>query len=273
MLDSKVSVYIPTHNRSQMLIRAVSSVLNQSYKNIEVIVCDDGSQDDTQMIMQQWIKYDSRIRYIRSQSPQGANSARNKALEQAQGDFVTGLDDDDFFLPTRIDNFIRHYDDKYAFLYSQRRVVDKRRSRNSEHYIGELTLSSLLHKNVVGNQVFVKRSLLESINGFDEALPSWQDYDCWVRLMLKQDLALGLPDVDYIMDTSHEGQRITASAKALEGALQFYKKYQAKMSPSQCKTLESEILMMTKEKLTLLESLPLMNRHNFKKLIYRLANK
>jgi len=266
----KVSIYIPTHNRVSLLVRAVFSALNQSYKDIEVIVSDDGSSDTTPHVIEQLMKVDSRLRYVRSDIAKGANHARNKAIENATGIYVTGLDDDDFFLPNRIENFVKHYRDDYAFMYSQRKVISSKGERDSQNFVGRLTLRRLLAKNVVGNQIFARKEMFELIDGYDVSLSAWQDYDCWVRLLLKHDEALGLNCVDYVMDTTHESERISASVKALQGATIFYDKYSEMMTKCQKKTLASEIFFMKNQSVGIADAFNLVNKDNYKKIFYNL---
>lgn len=271
MSCDKVSIYIPTHNRVNMLVRAVSSALNQTYPNIEVVVSDDGSSDDTELVITNWMKVEPRLKYVKSSKARGANYARNKAIDSAAGKFVTGLDDDDFFLPTRIQNFIDNYNSQYAFLYSQRKVIDKNSERDSNNYVGELNLNTLLYKNVVGNQIFIEKDLLQSINGFDSTLPSWQDYDCWVRLLFIKNKALGIKNIDYIMDVSHEKERITSSSRAMVGAEMFFKRYSKYMNNSQKKTLMSEILLMNQRNISFGVLIKHLTLFNWKKLLYRMV--
>jgi glycosyltransferase involved in cell wall biosynthesis len=96
-----VSCIIPTYNRAHIVGRAIQSVLNQTYKNIEVIVVDDGSQDNTQEVVLS-IK-DERVRYIRLHRNFGAAFARNIGIANARGEFVAFLDSDDYFLPEKIE--------------------------------------------------------------------------------------------------------------------------------------------------------------------------
>jgi len=96
-----VSCIIPTYNRANFVERAIQSVLNQTYKNIEVIVVDDGSEDNTKEVVLS-IK-DERIKYIRLHRNFGAAFARNVGIANANGDFIAFLDDDDYFLPEKIE--------------------------------------------------------------------------------------------------------------------------------------------------------------------------
>src|SRR3954470_16498002 len=100
-----VSIYIPTKNRLSLLKRAVDSVLAQTVRNIELIVVSDGSEDETCDYIRS-IKSDIQVQLIHNQKSLGACAARNQAIELAQGYYITGLDDDDYFMPHRIESFL-----------------------------------------------------------------------------------------------------------------------------------------------------------------------
>ncbi|MBH0044855.1 glycosyltransferase family 2 protein [Pseudoalteromonas sp. NZS11_1] len=178
-----VTVYITTHNRGRRLITAVNSVLNQTYKNIEIIISDDGSQDNTPEIVESLTSEFSNIRYVRNEIPMGANHARNRALELARGVFITGLDDDDEFKEDRIQLFVSNWDDKYAFICDN--FIDSFKDREDAHYMEKDILFScenLLFENLASNQVFTLSERLREVGGFNLKLKRLQDWDCWLRL-------------------------------------------------------------------------------------------
>src|SRR5690606_27836296 len=94
-----VTIYIPTYNRCHLLQRAVDSVLSQTHTDLEIIIVDDGSTDGTHDWLAQLAQQEPRVRYILKPENSGACVSRNIAIEQARGEFVTGLDDDDHFAP------------------------------------------------------------------------------------------------------------------------------------------------------------------------------
>lgn len=87
-----VTVYMPTYNRVDLLQRAVESVLSQDYKNIELIVVDDNSTDDTHKYLSKIVEEDSHFRYFINEKNSGACISRNKAIFSTNGEFITGLD-------------------------------------------------------------------------------------------------------------------------------------------------------------------------------------
>ena len=98
-----VSIVIPTYNRAALIGGAIDSVLNQTYRNVEVIVVDDGSSDDTRAVVK---RYDARVRYV-YQPNAGVSAARNTGFANARGEFIGLLDSDDRFLPWKLDAQIR----------------------------------------------------------------------------------------------------------------------------------------------------------------------
>src|SRR5512143_3860267 len=97
----QVSVYLPTRNRAASLRRAIESVLAQTYADFELIVVDDGSSDGTREVLESVQRSDARVRAIHHSVSRGAPASRNAAIAAAHGEWLTGLDDDDEFLPRR----------------------------------------------------------------------------------------------------------------------------------------------------------------------------
>ena len=104
IINSKalVSVIIPTHNRSELLGRAVGSVLQQTYSDFEIIIVDDDSSDDTEDKVSGWCKLEQRIIYIRNEINIGAAAGRNRAVAIAKGKYLCFLDDDDEWYPEKL---------------------------------------------------------------------------------------------------------------------------------------------------------------------------
>lgn len=215
-----VTVYMPTHNRSDLLSRAIDSVQAQTYSNFELIIVDDCSTDNTEAVVQTYQDQDSRIKYIKNSENLGACASRNKAIRAAQGEFITGLDDDDYFLPNRLEVFLLAWGNRkkdVVLLFSRYGNHLKDGAVFKKPILGFkgnlITQKSLLENFYTGNQVFTKTESLKAIGMFDENIPMWQDFDCYYRL-----LALGkgqrVNEFTYILDISHSYTRI--SSKKIE---------------------------------------------------------
>ena len=94
-MDEKVSIIVPVYNVEKYLDKCIESIVNQTYRNIEIILVDDGSPDKCPEICNEWAKKDDRIKVIHKENG-GLSSARNAALEIAQGDYITFVDSDDW---------------------------------------------------------------------------------------------------------------------------------------------------------------------------------
>lgn len=209
-----VTIYIPTYNRVELLKRAVDSVLKQSYKNIELIIVDDCSPDNTIQFLKELAKKDSRIKYFQNNKNSGACVSRNKAIMEAKGEFITGLDDDDYFLPNRINDFVNYWienvDDSsnVVCLFSNYYLLNTSFRMKSIKTKNIVTKKDLLSGNWIGNQIFTKTDFLKNIL-FDENLKMWQDLDCWYRLLGENKIALNIDKITSVVDISHPHERIT----------------------------------------------------------------
>jgi glycosyltransferase involved in cell wall biosynthesis len=186
-------------------------VLTQSYSNIELIVVDDSSSDNTELQMLLKQKSDKRLRFFRNTANLGACASRNKAIDAAQGEFITGLDDDDYFLPDRIESFVNLWSNKKhnvvaltsGYLYC---ITDVKYKKSQ--CIEMVTLEQIYLKNIVGSQAFMPTEIAIEAGAFDPDLLAWQDLDFFIRLLAKGDIQNSM-EYSYVVDTSHPHERIT----------------------------------------------------------------
>src|SRR5262245_27222824 len=104
-----VSVVIPSYNRAYCIAKTIDSVLAQTHRNVEVIVADDGSKDDTRSVIERTYGHDARVRYVQ-QTNQGVSAARNCGLREARGEYIALLDSDDVWLPWKLEAQLRCLD-------------------------------------------------------------------------------------------------------------------------------------------------------------------
>jgi glycosyltransferase involved in cell wall biosynthesis len=231
MLTTLVSVYIPTKNRLPLLRRAITSVLAQTVRNIELIVVSDGCDDGTCEYVRS-IDSDIRVRLIHNETSVGACRARNQALEISHGHFVTGLDDDDFFMPSRIENFLSAWENlaskntKFSCLFDSR-IVDEGPRVYVANTAAQITAEQIISSNDIGNQIFTTRERAVNAGMYDVNMPAWQDWEFWVRLLREFGPAISIQAKSYYMDVSHEFDRITLKSpdKIVRTAQLFYAKH------------------------------------------------
>lgn len=189
----KVSVVIPTHNRSELLINSIKSVLKQDFEDFEVIIVDDASSDDTAEKVK-CIK-DQRLKYYKIEKPKGGNHARNFGVNKSEGEYVAFLDDDDEWHPGKLSKQLQKFEAKKTvglvytaveIIYTDENVKYVTRPKED----GDLSKKILL-KNHIGTTscVMAKKTILEEVGGFDEKLPARQDYDLWIRICKLCDVA------------------------------------------------------------------------------------
>jgi len=180
----RISVVLPTYNRSWSLKEAVDSVLRQDYPEYELIVVDDGSTDHTSQILE---GYRGRLSVIR-QSNRGVSTARNRGIEAAEGELIAFLDSDDTWLPEKLTAqvaFFRHHPDalicqtEETWVRNGVRVNPKKRHRKPSGMIFEQSLALCL---VSPSAVMMRRKLFDDVGFFDESLPACEDYDMWLRV-------------------------------------------------------------------------------------------
>lgn len=184
----KVSAIITTKNRHELLEKAICSVLSQTEKDVECIVVDDASTDGTRELYEN----DSRVRYVRIEPEEshGGNYARNCGIAAATGEFVSFLDDDDEWLPTKVEKQLRLLEEhpgSVVFCGRQFKKVSPegeniRTVLPPERYSGDI--SRLIRTTYVTSTscLLFPRELLERIGNFDEKLTFWQEYELCIRL-------------------------------------------------------------------------------------------
>jgi glycosyltransferase involved in cell wall biosynthesis len=196
-----VSVIIPSYNSAKYVVDAVDSALEQVYRPIEVIVVNDGSTDDTDRILEPYVKT-NQIRYF-YQPNGGLASARNAGLKMAEGKYVALLDSDDLFLPKKIERQIEHledhpecgvcYCDLWHFFDGK---PEENLKLNYEYYSGPDVFKNLLHKNFINPlSVVMRRSILEEAGYFNEKFRRSEDWEYWIRLAYRGVRFCFLPEI------------------------------------------------------------------------------
>lgn len=232
-----VTIYIPTYNRVDLLKRAVESVRNQTYTNLEIIIVDDCSTDETHQYLKEVSNLDKRIRYFIKEKNSGACVSRNIAIENASGEYITGLDDDDYFLNRRIESFVEKISwlEEYKFLFSNMKIEKNKVIKlQGSCKPNNISFEHLLYANYVGNQIFCKTSDMQIVGGFDESLKAWQDIECWMNFVKNLGNGKLVNNFSYILD-NNDHLRITNQNKKNKIKIVFnhiLKKYQFKNKES-----------------------------------------
>jgi len=201
-----VSVVMPTWNRAFVLSRAVESVLGQSYRNLELIIVDDGSTDDTDRLVTGSFAHDPRVRYLRAPH-RGVSAARNTALSQARGSVVAYLDTDnawrEHYLLVMVNALVDSPDHDCA--YCAARIRDGILGGDSILF-QDYDRERLLERNHIDLNTFVHRaSLVERWGGFDERIEGVEDWELVLRFTQdRPPLGVGCALVDYHRDPGYD---------------------------------------------------------------------
>ena len=244
----KVSVIIPTHNRAHVLRRALRSVLCQTYENIEVIVVDDASTDNTIEVIHSL--NDNRIIFIRQETRQGAAVARNIGIRAASGEFIAFQDSDDEWLNEKLEKqmtVLLRSSDAVGVVYSGFLRYEAKSAKYfpSAHIkikSGSI-LSSLLSGNFVTTQaVIVRKECLFKVGMFDEKFPRLQDWELFLRLAaLYEFIFIDEP----LLIVFHSPQSITADGSLFPIALKMLLEKQQKQFLIHPMVLAKHYLMLS----------------------------
>ena len=178
-----ISIIIPTYNRSRFLSKAIDSVLNQTFRDFELIVVDDGSTDTTKELINNY----KEVVYI-YQDNRGPSSARNTGIKHAKYSFLAFLDSDDWWDSDKLTIQYRSMQENPNFLISHTQEIWYRNGKllnqkNKHKKYGGFIFDRCLPLCAVGmSTVMVKRELFDMVGYFEETMPCCEDYDFWLRV-------------------------------------------------------------------------------------------
>jgi len=202
MIDKSplVSVILPTYNRGEVISRAIDSVLRQTISDFEVIIVDDFSEDNTEQIVKAYSN--GRIKYVKHNRNKGGSAARNTGIRNAKGEYIAFLDSDDEFSSTKLERqleCLNKLPNRYVGCYcgSNTRLSQKTgwfKKQIEETFPNERTTPEgqqevikdiFLTKIEIGgcSTLFIKKNIIDKMNGFDEKYPRHQDYEFLIRAL------------------------------------------------------------------------------------------
>lgn len=187
-----VSVVIPTYNSARFLGEALDSVTAQSFRDLEIIVVDDGSTDDTPALLARYGEQITRLRQAQS----GPAAARNAGLAAARGEFVAFLDADNFWVPTKLERQLPRFRGRpqLGLVFSDAVTFDAQGVRSDSWLAerpgqGNWTFERLLSDNFIcTSTVVARRECFARVGGFDPELRSVEDREMWLRIAAEYEL-------------------------------------------------------------------------------------
>ena len=227
----RVSVIIPTRNRAQLLGAAIASVTSQTFQDFEIIVVDDASTDATETIVRALA--DDRVRYFKHVTRRNVSAARNTGVLASRGEFLAFLDDDDEWLPAKLEQQVNLLDEcapVVGGVYTGFVMVD----RMTGNVLGAIVpskgghiLHELCRQNCIGtaSTMVLRRKCLEEVGLFDETVDYGEEYDMWIRVARRYEFTyLAEPLVRYSV---HPTQLSTNYAAMIQGSERKLAKYEA----------------------------------------------
>ena len=232
----KVSVIVPTHNRADLLPRAIDSVLAQTYGGYEIIIVDDCSSDDTPAVIAGFS--DSRIRSFRHDRNRGQSAAINTGIEHARGDYVGFLDDDDEWLPRKLEGQVALLDSaspRVALVYGWTDRVDDSNGRLMSGYRNTIEgdiFESTLALSIPGptGVWLVRSSVVREVGGMDGSVLRHNDIDLISRIAKRYHAAV-LREVVARAHYAHSHERMGEdNPKNLSAAADFLRSHMSKFA-------------------------------------------
>jgi len=200
-----VTVICLCYNHAEFVVETLNSVLNQSYSNVELIIADDCSTDDSVTVIENWRQQHPEVLFIKNEKNIGNTKTFNQAFQHAKGDYLIDLAADDALLPDCIAAQVRAFEtsdlDRLGIVYGNVENIREDGSFDSYYYpigsngkvVSERN-SGELYKEVISGETIcsvssmIKRSVFEALGGYDEHL-AYEDFDFWVRASRIYDIA------------------------------------------------------------------------------------
>jgi len=186
------SIIIPTYNRALLLDKCLQSLVKQTFKDFEVIVCDDGSTDNTKEITDKYINI-LNIKYIWEQNWGGPARPRNRGISVTQGEWICFLDSDDLFYPDKLKiltNYLNDFDLIYHnLLINNNDDNNKKKKGSKSRQLNKKTFKNLMLRGntICNSSVCIRKDFLNRLGGLSEnkELIAVEDFDLWIRASLQ----------------------------------------------------------------------------------------
>jgi glycosyltransferase involved in cell wall biosynthesis len=227
-MSPRVSVVIPTKNRANFLDLAIRSVVNQTFKDFEILIVDAASSDDTEGVVRKF--RDERIRYIYQQVDRGVSASRNTGIEQSSGNYVGFLDDDDIWMPNKLEKQLKGYDKRIGVgaIFVGGYIINENGKLlgYSLPSFGRSVFPDILERNFLGNcsAVMAKKECLTEVGLFDERLKAAEDWDLWIRLAKRYEIAC-IPEPLILYRIHKKSITRTRAPDRLQAAELMFKKF------------------------------------------------
>jgi len=210
-MQHKISIITPSYNQGQYIEQTIISVLEQNYPNLEYIIIDGGSSDNSVEIIK---KYEKQLKYWISEKDNGQSHAINKGFKKATGDIIAWLNSDDIYLPDTLNivNNIFNKNPDIDIIYGD--VINFTEKKEEYYKVSEFKINDFLSRiSIHQPAVFWRKKLLNNEGFLDESLYYTMDYDLWMRLFINyKSLKVNLPLAKFRM---HNDSKTTSNPPEL----------------------------------------------------------
>jgi glycosyltransferase involved in cell wall biosynthesis len=188
-MNNKLSIVICSYNRASYIGKAIKSILDQTFSDFEVIIIDDCSKDNTENIVKELIKKDSRIKYYKNEENLGISKSRNRGISLSNGEYIAMLDSDDYWIDNRkIEKQIEILDKNKDMGLIGSNILcintDGQKLKESKYQTEDKDIRNkiLIKNQFAQSSIIFKKELINKIGNYNEELDVCEDYDLWLKI-------------------------------------------------------------------------------------------
>lgn len=226
-----ISIVIPTYKRPDFLDRLLKSIANQTFKDFEVIVIDDNSPnyEDYLPVIEKYKRIFKEFKFLRNSENRGAPYSRNRGIKEAKYDLIALVDDDDEWLPKKLEKqfeIFKSSDENLGLVYTWTDAIDENGNvvyKYRSEIEGNPKKEILKKCFIPSPSVMVRKKAIVEAGLFDESFPSCQDWDMWTRIIFQNYKIRVIKDV-LTLYHKHSSGNIGLSQRAKEGYMKYYVK-------------------------------------------------
>lgn len=220
-----ISIVLPTYNGQKYIRESIDSVLRQSFTDWELIIVDDCSTDDTPQIAEQYAAKDSRIHVIHNSTNQKLPNSLNIGFANSEGEYLTWTSDDNKYLPSALMNMYTYLvSDENAYMVCADVAVMNGQGIITGH-LATYNQDSMYYNNVVGACFLYRKKVLEELGGYDSSMFLVEDYDYWMRILIKYGKIGHINQTLYLYRMHNESLSTTREKEIHDQLLCLRKKY------------------------------------------------
>ena len=264
----QVSVVITTHGRLELLKKAITSVKQQSYSNIELIVVDDCSEDGTREWAEKNLNDIDKYIYIKKEDSKGGNHARNVGISASSGKYIALLDDDDIWMPTKIEKQIELMENHPEMVLSycgHTKVYENGENIiyiPSDDFVGDLSEKVFTMVFCTTSMVMIRKNVLDKAGVFDDELKFWQEYDLIIRICQHGEVGCIKESLVDILHSSSDPSRLSIKIDGWLNAVEYINnKYEDQINKLTEEQVNARNLMIYNDAANRCEAAGDMKRH------------